>query len=760
LTKGQNTNNPVFSSFWLDDDLLKEHSEPKSEGFTKNLIELAAYRRVISNFVCILTNQNIPVRFSSDENSDVNFTDGQSIWLSASIRRKADFDWSVGIALHEAAHIKLSNFDVVKRAFVSGVMLAPSHVIQKAKEKKISKDQLSYLCKWVFNVVEDRYIDSYIFKEAPGYRGYYQAMYEEIWNSDDISDGIKSNLMRIPNLKSFEFRFVNFTNPHTDLDALPGLKDIAETLDLSNILRLKTTEDRLEMAYKVVYIILDNIGRQPESVEVSGTDSTIEQVSKMLKQRSGKGKPEEDTKPQDKEEKESRTEFDPNSKEEKKSEEPEEDSSQNDSDTETPEEPENLDKVVEKALNKLKGDEKSEDADEPIGANDEGDTSEFEKKKLNRIRKQFEQQQKMLQHDYREIKERISTEDKKLLDIIENVGIVMLPAEFKNEGSIENSKIDCIVVQKLTKELIHCGRKVFPMAAAEIAPGNNFQAPREYEDAVSKGFLLGKLLGKKLQIRGETNIVKYIRKLTGKIERRLLSGIGAGSKDIFNKSIITRYNRLRLHLSVDASGSMINPSKWCSTITCVTAICVAASMTENLEVSVSFRCTHQLGDGIDLPYIVLAYDSSVDKISKVKSLFPFLKPNGCTPEGLAFEAIMKGFIVGKRTDGQDHYFVNISDGEPFYNMRANGKYPKISYHGDAAAEHTKKQVEKIRKQDVRVLSYFIESDDENPFGMLLHSSENLKADFSKMYGKDAKFIDVTNVFDIAKTMNHLFLYGE
>jgi hypothetical protein len=61
---------------------------------------------------------------------------------------------------------------------------------------------------------------------------------------------------------------------------------------------------------------------------------------------------------------------------------------------------------------------------------------------------------------------------------------------------------------------------------------------------------------------------------------------------------------------------------------------------------------------------VLAYDSKVDKISKVRHLFHYLCANGATPEGLAPESIAEEFIIGKHSTEQEHYFLNISDGEP------------------------------------------------------------------------------------------------
>ena len=105
----------------------------------------------------------------------------------------------------------------------------------KYKSKNISNEQITCICKWVFNIVEDRYIDSFVFKEAPGYRGYYKSLYNKIWNNQIVGDVLKSKMFRMPSIKAYEYRICYFTNPNTDLDALPDLRKIAELLDISNI---------------------------------------------------------------------------------------------------------------------------------------------------------------------------------------------------------------------------------------------------------------------------------------------------------------------------------------------------------------------------------------------------------------------------------------------------------------------------------------------------------------------------------------------
>ena len=57
-------------------------------------------------------------------------------------------------------------------------------------------------------------------------------------------------------------------------------------------------------------------------------------------------------------------------------------------------------------------------------------------------------------------------------------------------------------------------------------------------------------------------------------------------------------------------------------------------------------------------------------------------------------------------------------------------------------------VKEIRNRGVKVLSYFI--------GGRHDYSEDTKT-FTKMYGSDAEFIDVTSVLPVAKTMNKAFL---
>jgi len=271
-----------YSDFWLDgtsiDEYIDHDKETVTEGnlFTMDLILLAGYRRVISNFVSIATGHPIPVKYLPE--GGTGSTDGKTVFLSASVRRKSDFDWCVGLALHESMHIVKTDFGVFRNLWNK----IPPEIYKKAKEKKITREEIAQFCKGMFNVVEDRYIDAYAFKTCPGYRGYYKALYNKLWNSKAISAALQSQAYRLNNLESYDYRIIYLTNPSTDLDALPKLREISEMFDISRILRLKTTTDRMDLSFKIVELILDAIDKRKKESQDAGMNGTIQKVKQMI----------------------------------------------------------------------------------------------------------------------------------------------------------------------------------------------------------------------------------------------------------------------------------------------------------------------------------------------------------------------------------------------------------------------------------------------------------------------------------------------
>ena len=648
------------SDFWLG----KDFSLPDMGGtgtlegqFDNNIVALASARRAVGNFVSILTNQDIPVAFE-EMNGAPGMTDGKKVIISADITTKEDFDWGVGLALHEGSHIVLSDMNL----FATLYKRTPQSIITLAEQKGIVRDQITMFCKFMFNYIEDRYIDTYVYDTAPGYRGYYTALYNKFFHSAEVSKALKSKGWRIPTLASYEMRIINMTNPHTDPKALPALQDIFDLIEVKNIRRLKTTKDRLDLAFKIVEKVLENIDKEAQSKSNSGSKSTVQKI---------------------------------------------------------------VDIIGQKGQQTASGDE---DTDYIDNMGDSGLTKED----IEKIIKALQKQRDFLQGKI--TKKQITAEEKAILDVIEEAGVHVVQIQNKLLGN-GVPKIDCVLVKRLTKALLDSGAVPMCNASANRFSSNGF-ATADMTSVVNRGIILGTMLGRKLAIRREENNTKYTRRPHGKIDRRILAGIGAGLEDIFYNIHSTKYGKANLHITVDASGSMSDMDKWGPTMTCVVAICKAASMIPNLRISVSFRSTSG-----DRPYIVMAYDSAVDKFDKVKLLFPYLVPSGGTPEGLAMEATIKSFLERTTDDADSSFFLNLSDGEPCFQSQG------ISYAGDVAVNHTKSIVDKLRTKGFYILSYFISNG----------GGDYYRSDFQRMYGKDAKFIDVTNVCSIAKTMNDLFL---
>lgn len=764
---------PAEVDFWLDSDKYANYFEEQLDKsnqsliFNIDMVRLSSVRKAIANFVRILTRRNIPVYFN-DMDANVNFG-GKVIYISAKITTKHDFDVVVGQALHEAAHTLKTDFEEVKLAWTN----IPHNIFQLSDSKNIRRASLEKFIHTIWNVIEDRYIDNYVFDAAPGYRGYYVALYDKFWHCPEIDEYLLSDLFRYPSLDSYRFRITNFTNENTDLLALPRLDDIADVIDISNIGRLHNTRDRIKTALKVVEIVLNCLDKQDPSTGVP------EKGQGKSKNKNGLANPEDffdfgdseksekKDKPEEKQKEKSSGGGGGGKKEEKKEDlgdEPFENNEEEDVDvgkkmvdeisdvmSGRDEEPENLNENKD-IVNKIAGE----------------DVSPMVEKQIKGI---MEQQRKFLLGEFP--KESVTPQQKELLNLIEKHGIILVKvdAPVVLSGDDKNLKVDCIVVQKMTKELITSGIDIFPLCGA-MKLGDGFpEPPKEVSEAVKKGILIGTKLGRKLQIRNEINPIKTVRKKCGKINKRQLHEAAFDAEDLFYVVKIDEHNKATLHITVDASGSM-SGKKWHQTMTAVVAICKAASMIDNVHVTVSFRST-QVSGMLCLPYVVLAYDSSCDKFSKVRTLFPYLSPNGYTPEGLAFGAIMN--LFEKITpDEQDRYFLNLSDGEPFYGLRVPETGLTIQYTDQVGVNHTKAQVDKIRRLGVEILSYFIENSyfkknkksseemtpeekEENKKMQEALDNSPLRKNFRKMYGKNAQFINVESIVDLARTINGLFL---
>lgn len=654
-----------YSKFWLGEDFSTEKLDMDS---TYGLLKLSAYRRAISNFVYILTGKSIPVRFAEKSTS---MTDGKVVYIGGELA-KGEFDPTVGLALHEASHIVKSDFTLIKTLW--GKLPRP---ILDAGKGKFNQNELSELCKYILNVVEDRYIDAWAYVTAPGYRGYYEALYNRYFNLPEINQGLKSDDYREPTIKNYKFRFTNITNKNSDLDALPNLRKISEMLDLPNILRkeMQDPKERLELAFKITEEIIKGV------VDAKPSNKTKE---KSDQQESDEAE--------------------------------EQDSNESDSTS--------GDDILGGIDSQASSTENEEEDDSKLS-----NAAEKKKKRMDKI---IEKQESIVNRT--NAKSPFDSKTLGKLQVLEKSGVNIVPVG-KEEGV---PVVDCIVVNNLTKELMNT--EDFPYVSKFGFLSENATSAK----GVREGIVLGKMLGRRLQIRSEVKVTKFTRLDGGKIDRRLLSTLGYENENLFYQTMVDKYKNVHLHISVDASSSMQH--KWEKTMTTLVAIAKAASMINNVSVSISFRSGVYISKGrnIENPYIVIAYDSRKDNFNKITQLFPMLHPNGSTPEGLAFQAILDH--IPHSNHELDSYFVNLSDGEPAFHL---GRSSYNGYSGDIGSRHTRKQVTKMLEKGVEVISYYIEDS--------MHRMDVNRKNFKTMYGKDAQFIDVKNVMQIAHSLNKKFL---
>ena len=661
------------SRFWLGKDFeLNEKTMSNMD-----LIHLAAYRRSIANFVMILTGKNIPVKFAERATS---FTDGKMVNIGGELT-KGQFDATVGLALHEGAHIVKSDFAMLKNLWQK----VPQYVYD-AGNGKLSKNAIADFTKDMLNYVEDRYIDAWAYKTAPGYRGYYVALYDRYFNLPKITQALVSESFRDLTLKNYRFRIINLTNPESPLDALPGLEEIYNKLDLVSVMRLSTPNDRFDLATQIATIVLTEIDKEDE---------------KKMKKESGKGNESDDEGGGDSE----------------KSEEGESPS------TEEAPSPDDV-------FGGENGEGEKQDEitkQEELAGQPEKETDELSADEIKDIEKLVQDQVDFTNRDVQS--KPLSAEMLKRLSTLEQTGVSIVPVGGENNVP----KVDCIVVRNMTKELMEDAS--FPYSS-KLTIGKMLNS-----DAVEAGVSLGSMLGRRLQVRNDAKTTHFTRLVRGKLEKRLISELGFGAERVFYQTTVDQYKKAHLHISVDASSSMLN--KWKRTLTTVVALAKAASMVKNLGVTISFRSGVKISNE-ETAYVVIAYDSRKDKFSKITQLFPALVQEGSTPEGLAFEAILD--TVPASTPDLDSFFINLSDGEPCFGEGA-------CYSGPIAWNHTKKQVDKIRQAGIEVMSYFIEKKELTADQRVVGNT----AAFKKMYGADALIIDVDNVTQIAHTMNKKFL---
>ena len=367
------------------------------------------------------------------------------------------------------------------------------------------------------------------------------------------------------------------------------------------------------------------------------------------------------------------------------------------------------------------------------GSNDtKAKDDQLSEREKERLEKQIEKQEDFVSGNSKKIG-KLSKKDTQIVKSLKDSGTENNPVN-TNLGPGPMYNVDCIVIKKMTHSVMCHMDTIFN--SYDLKNGkvpSSWYGPGK---GVQEGIILGKQLGKKLQLRNEEKSLKSTRLNAGKIDRRLISQLGFQNANVFHRIVTDKYKNFFIHISIDASGSM-GGSRFRNAIKSAVAIAQAASMTTGIRVQISLRGTSNLNGNTEKTVTVYAYDSAVDKMSKIKSYFPYLRTYGCTPEGLSFKSILP--YIKADAKGDESIFINYSDGCPSSVSGAAWGYNGIDF--------TRRIVNEMKELGINVLSYFIDGKGDGYAASY----------FRRMYGKNAEFIDTCNLTQISKSMNNKFL---
>ena len=613
-----------------------------------NTVEKAKLLNAIKNFVRIQTGKNITVKYSTK--NDQSFTDGRSITISKDV--KDNFDVTVGLALHEASHIVKTDFNVL-RAMMNNA--TPTAVLDKKYHNHKN------LIKEMHNWVEDRWLDDWSYRTAPGYKNYYLELYKHYFQHElvnlaiekgmtfDMSSGTLTPVgsLKEETIENYMFYLINLTNPNIKLNELKGLREIWDVLDLKNIKRQKDTKNNLDLTTEVFDIISKYVSKQ----NMKDND-------------------------------------DSNSKWNQHGDDGEDDGSEFDGD-------------LEELLKNMKP-----------GEGKGGKPIKLSKRNRELLKDLLKKQSDFLEGKV--TKEKMEeSEEKKVSALIES--------ETEEHGvKTRRSDFEVVTVNKVTMDTVE---------SSIYGVLSKYHNNRE---SVERGIQLGTMLGRKLQVRTEERVLISSRLQAGKVDKRMLHTIGSGNESIFFTKITDKYEDMAIHISLDLSGSM-SGSKWEETLVSTIAIAKATSMIKGIRTQISLRYSDNIGSNKEQPIVINFYDSLHDSVSKLY-WFEYVNPDGATPEGLCYEALMKKII--KPLLNKNTLFINFSDGAP--GMSGLG--------GDDGIEVTRNAVNKMKQSGVKILSYFIGD-----------AGWSCSDSFKQMYGNDATFIDVTDIVPLARSINKNFL---
>jgi hypothetical protein len=731
------------SSYWLNEDLWFNVDEGEDTEVSKpanditKIMKLATVRRAISNFVSILSGENLPVYFQGED----SYTDGKRVVIAAD-DNPANFDVAVGLALHEASHVLLSDFIWLKAVgqlvdqigyrdtftvyYGKGIDIRPltpalgglvetffrpeivdamsattdKYMVELSEQGKNVRDSFSNYVystvvseyvnhiKSIMNVLEDRRIDRHIYRNATGYRPYYNALYDKYFYTTEAGKMLKFDPeARIPTVNNYINHIIYHIHPDSDPDALPGLRAIFEEMDLSNVHLLGPEYDATIAHDAFTYEMTPKLWQKANDIMVmiiKFTDLYVEfqegagdQIGQVGDNADGSDGSEEGD---------------------------------------------------------LNTDEPSSPSDMAPRAPQVGKKKSDTAPKSDKVNRELDKVKELM--DGKTKKKKISKGLAASVRAMEQAQGEMIDVSVAGM-----SRIKCMVTRNVTEQLLKEDWFLFSHGI------DDRWADRRMMDSILAGRRMGQILHQRLQIRNDPMTTRQTRLSSGKIERRLLANLGMDNTDVFYRTRTDSHRPAMLHLTIDASGSM-SGNNFRQTMTVATAMAYLTSKMDNVDCVISLR------GGDKFPIVAVVFDSRRDSFQKWMKFAPHFHACGNTPEGLCFAATMD--IILENSNTHDVYFINFSDGMPGFYINDNATIltgPSRGgewYQNQMALDHTRKMVRHLKENGVKVLSYFI--GDEYGYGR-----NEIAKNFSYMYGDTATFVDVTSVTNVLNTMNKLLM---
>jgi hypothetical protein len=640
------------SSYWLDDDIFNDDPDtPTPIGIDMNrIIRLAAVRRAVANFVSILSGKNIPVRYSSGKQS---YTDGQSVVIAAE-EDPAKFDSLVGLALHEGSHILLTDFkfiaavqrlrNCIERHFMPNawttVDMPPmssqndnvlNHLLPdglKYRGKLPDAGEASYevwnnLPYWnltermlgdihtIMNILEDRRIDQYVYRNAQGYRPYYDALYAKYFLTTEMEKNLRFNPeWRELTIENYINRLLFAIHPASDPDALPGLRALINRMNLATIDRVGPEHDPKENGKAIFTLRVPTFTECPILWQEACTlYMHILQYVQLTPNPSNSDK-------------------------------------------------ELVDAFDQTALNGLPNLDGNPQTPSDMQPTEVERNTKGRGKNIQSVPGKYNPNK--AKTDLEKIRQFMSeTTKKKAAKKVEQEAIAALETANADMVDLKGDGIAggrCMVLRKITDSLLTQPWYIFSKSWWD---GDGMEA------AIRAGNRMGAILHHRLQVRNDPVLTKQTRLPQGGLDRRLLAQLGMDITSVFQTSRIDQHRPVLLHLTLDASGSM-SGKKWSKVVTVATAIAYISAKLQNVDAVISLR------GGADIPLVSIIYDSRINHLQHYYRYIRQIGPSGSTPEGLAFKATMQ--LILENTTTHDVYLVNFSDGEPSFGFMNNGYY--------------------------------------------------------------------------------------